>query len=223
VNAVNAQKAPRPSILIADDHRPTRLAMRELLDGNGFDVVGDTGDARSAVRLARRLRPDICLLDINMPGDGLVAAQTIHAQVPDTVVVMLTVSDSDAHLFEALRVGAKGYLVKGGDPDDIIERLRATLDGEPALSEGVTMRIIDQFQDQRSRRVYLADRGFVSLSVREAEVLDALRAGLRTDQIARRLHVAPVTVRSHVSALLRKLGARNRDEAIALVDGAGLS
>jgi two-component system, NarL family, nitrate/nitrite response regulator NarL len=211
---------PRPTVLLADDHRPTRQALRELLDDAGFDVIADTGDGRSAVDIARNAEPDLCLLDINMPGDGIEAARSISRELPETVVVMLTVSNADEHLFEALRAGARGYLLKGGDPDRMVASLRDTLAGEPALSHGLAMRIIDQFNDQRSRQVYVPDRGFVSLSAREAEVLDALRQQLRTDQIARRLHIAPVTVRSHVSALLRKLGVSNRDEAVALVDAA---
>jgi two-component system, NarL family, nitrate/nitrite response regulator NarL len=209
---------PRPTVLLADDHRPTREALRELLHDAGFEVIADTGDGRSAVQIARNAEPDICLLDINMPGDGIEAARSISRDLPETAVVMLTVSTADEHLFEALRAGARGYLLKGGDPDRMLSGLRDTLSGEPALSEGLTMRIIDQFNDQRSRQVYVPDKGFVSLSAREAEVLDALRHDLRTDQIARRLHVAPVTVRSHVSALLRKLGVSSRAEAVELVD-----
>jgi two-component system, NarL family, nitrate/nitrite response regulator NarL len=210
----------RPTVLVADDHPPTRRILREVLEDDGFDVVATPPDGRSAVGIARNAQPDICILDINMPGDGTEAARSIVRELPDTVVVMLTVSTSDEDLFAALRAGARGYLVKGGDPAAMIARLRTILSGEPALSEGLTMRIIDQFAEQRSRQLYVAGRGFVTLSVREADVLEALRLNLRTDQIARRLDISPGTVRTHVSALLRKLGVRNRAEAVELVEAA---
>lgn len=209
------------SVVIADDHRPTVELTEEILTAAGFDVVATAGDAAGAVKAARRHRPDVCLLDIQMPGSGIDAARAISEALPDTAVVMLTVSRDDNHLFDALRAGARGYLVKGTDPDAMVEALRAVLAGEPALSPGLAMRIIEQFRAGRSRRVYVPERGAVTLSPREAEVLELLRQGLRTDQIARRLYVAPVTVRTHVASILKKLNASDRQEVIRMFQREG--
>ena len=208
----------RPTIVIADDHEPTRQMVGAILRDGGFDVVAEVGDAAGAVAAAGRYTPDVCLLDINMPGSGIVAARQISAAVAGTAVVMLTVARDDDHLFDALRAGACGYLFKGSAPDAILGALRLALDGEPALSPGLAMRILDQFRDDRSHRVSVPDRGTVQLSAREAEVLGLLREGRSTAQIARQLYIAPVTVRSHVAAVIKKLHVSDRAEAVRMFD-----
>lgn len=207
-----------PTVVMADDHAPTRQLVASILRDGGFDVVAEGADAGAAVAAALRLRPDVCLLDINMPGSGIVAAREISAALPQTAIVMLTVARDDDHLFDALRAGACGYLFKGSDPDVLLAALRGALAGEPALSPGLAMRILDQFRQDRSHRVYVPDRGAVQLSAREAEVLELLREGRTTAQIARQLYIAPVTVRSHVASVLKKLNASDRDEAVRLFD-----
>jgi DNA-binding NarL/FixJ family response regulator len=195
-----------------------RDTIASILIADGFDIVGRATDARTAVKLATRLQPDVCVLDINMPGGGIDAAATISAKVPDTVVVMLTVHVDDDHLFDALRAGARGYLVKGTSPEAMTAALRRALIGEPALSPGLAMRIVEQFAAAESRRVHVPSRGFVQLSPREAEVLDLMRQGLSTSVIAQRLFVSPVTVRTHISSVLKKLNATDRADALQMFD-----
>lgn len=202
------------TVVLADDHVPMRETVAEVLTGGGFRVVGQAGDGPGAIALVKRRRPDVCVLDINMPGGGIAAAGTIAADYPGTSVVMLTVHVDDDHLFDALRVGARGYLVKGSDPDEMVASLQALLRGEPALSPGLAMRVLERFRGTGSRRVHVPERGMVELSHREAEVLDLLRQGLSTSLIAQRLFVSPVTVRSHIASVLKKLNAPNRQAAI---------
>jgi DNA-binding NarL/FixJ family response regulator len=207
-----------PTVVLADDHVPMREMIAELLADGGYHVVGQAGDADGAVTLARRKRPSVCMLDINMPGGGIEAARDIVATVPETAVVMLTVHVDDDHLFDALRAGARGYVVKGTAPDEMLAALWALLRGEPGLSPGLAMRILEQFRATESRRVHVPDRGFVELSPREAEVLDLLRQGLSTRLIAQRLYVSPVTVRSHIAAALKKLNVADRESALRMFD-----
>jgi DNA-binding NarL/FixJ family response regulator len=181
-------------------------------------VGAEGGDAAGAIACAEAHDPDVCLLDISMPGNGITAAHSITRARPDTSVVMLTVMLDDDHLFDALRAGARGYLVKGTDPDTLVTALRNTLDGEPALSPGIAMRIVEHLGASGSRRVHVRDVGAVRLSPREAEVLDLLRQGLRTNEIARRLFISQVTVRTHIASILKKLNAADREEAIRMFD-----
>jgi DNA-binding NarL/FixJ family response regulator len=206
------------TVVIADDHDQIRAQTRAIVEGGGFVVVAEASDATAAVVAVQRHRPDVCLLDIRMPGGGIEAAKEIAVRAPETAVVMVTVARGDQELFDALRAGARGYLLKGTDPATMVAALRAVLDGEPALSPGVAMRILDQFRNDRSRRVHVPGQGDVELSPREAEVLGFLREGLTTAQIAGRMHVAPVTVRTHIASLLRKLRVRDRGEAVRIFD-----
>lgn len=210
--------ADAATVVLADDHVPMRESVAEILVRAGFRVVGQAGDASAAIALAKRRRPAICVLDINMPGGGIEAARTISVTVPETAVVMLTVHVDDDHLFDALRAGARGYIVKGSPPDVLVASLHDVLLGEPGLSPGIAMRILEQFQGTESRRVHVPSRGFVELSPREAEVLDLLRQGLPTGLVAKRLFVSPVTVRSHIASIVKKLNAANRDEALRMFD-----
>lgn len=208
----------RERVVIADDHAPTRAGIREALEQGGFDVVAAVARADTAVEAALQHRPDVCLLDVHMPGSGITAAEELSSQLPGTAVVMLTVSTEDDDLFAALRAGALGYLLKGMDPDRLPEALRGVIRGEAALPRSLTLRLIDEFRAKGSRRIPLPGRRPVELTGREWEVLEALREGLTTKQIAERLSVAPVTVRTHVAALLRKLRVEDRGAAIRLFD-----
>ncbi len=163
-------------------------------------------------------QPDVVLLDVHMPGSGIGAARTLTAELPSAAVVMLTVSRDDADLFEALRAGARGYLLKDIDPDRLGPALRGVLDGEAALPRGLVARLVDEFRG-RSRAPSAAEAAAASLTSREWQVLDGLGKGLTTGQIAEELFVAPVTVRTHVSSVLRKLGVGSRDAAVRLIRG----
>jgi DNA-binding NarL/FixJ family response regulator len=195
-----------------------RAQTRDILERAEFEVLEEASDAAGAIAATERLRPDVCLLDIRMPGGGIHAAAEIAVKAPDTAVVMVTVARGDQELFDALRAGARGYIFKGTDPATMISALRAVLDGEPAFSPGIAMRILDQFRNDRSRRVHVPGQGDVELSPREAEVLVLMREGQSTAQIARSMHVAPVTVRTHVASLLRKLRVADRESALRMFE-----
>lgn len=211
----------RMKVLIADDHPPTRAGVRATLEAAGFDVCCEVGDAQSAVARALEEKPDLCLLDIHMPGGGgISAAGQITAQLPDTAVVMLTVSRNDADLFDSLRAGAAGYLLKDTDPDRLPIALKGVLEGEAAVPRQLVTRLIEEFRGGRTkRRIPLIGGRGVELTSREWDVLDLLREGCSTEQIAQRLFVSAGTVRSHVASMLKKLNVPNREAAVALLEG----
>ena len=205
-------------VLVADDHPPTRAGVRLALEGNGFEVCAEVGDASSAIEAARRELPDVCLLDIHMPGDGIRAAETISSELPDVAVVMLTVSRTDSDLFDALRAGASGYLLKDIDPARLPLALHGVLEGEAALPRHLVALLIEEFRERkRRRRILLRGRRSAELTDREWEVLELMRQGASTEEIASRLFISPVTVRTHVSAILRKLRVPTREAAIELL------
>jgi DNA-binding NarL/FixJ family response regulator len=206
-------------ILIADDHPPTRAGVKAALEKDGFVVCAQAADAQAAIEAARAERPDVCLLDIHMPGDGIHAAETISRELPDAAVVMLTVSRSDGDLFNALRAGASGYLLKDIDPARLSLALRGVLEGEAALPRRLVALLIEEFRERkRRRRIPLVGRRGVELTDREWEVLELMKQGLGTEEIAARLFISPVTVRTHVSAILKKLHVPTREAALELLD-----
>ena len=214
-----ASERERPlRVVVADDHAAMIAGVRLALQGSGFEVCGQADNAQDAVRLARALRPDVALLDIHMPGNGLSAARVLGDELPETAVVMLTVSRAEADLFEALRVGARGYLLKDMDPVRLPQALRGVIAGEVALPRALTAGLVAEFRRREGapRRSLLGGRR-VRLSEREWATLELLHQGLSTKEIAERFFVTPATVRSHVSALLRKLDVSSRDEAVALL------
>ncbi len=206
-------------MILADDHAPTRTGVKAALERAGFRVLAEVADADSAVEAAERERPDVCLLDIHMPGNGISAAARITQAHPDIAVVMLTVSRDDNDLFDALRAGALGYLLKDTDPDRLPHALRGVLEGEAALPRALVARVIDEFRDRgRRRRLPLVKQKGVELTSREWEVLELMREDLSTAEIAERLFVSPVTVRSHIAAVLHKLRVPDRKAALKLLE-----
>ena len=206
-------------VLLADDHPASRAGVRAVLEAHGFEVVGEVGDASAAIDAAQRERPELCLLDIHMPGSGIHAAAEISRALPETAIVMLTVSRSDDDLFDALRAGASGYLLKDMDPARIPHALRGVLEGEAALPRSLTARLVDEFRHRGRRRIVplKGERG-VELTSREWQVLELMKEGLTTAEIAGRLFVTRVTVRRHVGSILRKLRVGSRQEAIDRLD-----
>jgi DNA-binding NarL/FixJ family response regulator len=205
-------------VLIADDHAPIRAGVRAALEADGCIVCAEAASADEAVAAAVRERPDVCLVDISMPGDGILAVADIAARMPDTPIVMLTVSASPQHLFEALSAGAAGYLLKDMDSDQLPRAVRAAVAGEAPISGVLTARLVEEFR-RRGRRTTLGvgDGRRVELTRREWDVLELLADGLSTAEISHRLFIEPVTVRRHVSALLKRLGASSRAQAIDLL------
>ena len=208
-------------VLIADDHQPTRDDIRAALESTGeMTVCAEAADASEAIAAASREKPDVCVLDLKMPGSGTAAAWEITSRLPTTRVIILTVFDDDAHLFPALRAGASGYLLKDFLPGQLEDAIRAVVRGEAALPGPLLARVLDEFRERGPRRRQLEiDAGGTRLTSREWEVLQLLRRGLTTDAIARELSVSHATVRSHTAALLRKLRVPDRKSAISLFDG----
>jgi len=180
-------------------------------------IVAEVATAEAAVDAALQHRPDIALLDIHMPGSGIVAAREISRRVPDAAIVMLTVSRDDADLFQALSAGARGYLLKDTDPDRLSLALQGVLDGEAALPRSLTARLVEDFQD-RERSDHRRRGALAKLTEREWQILELLHDGNDTRQIAAELFVSPVTVRSHVSGILHKLRVPDRAAAVNLID-----
>jgi len=191
-----------------------RLALEQRGD---FRVCAEAADADAALAAAERERPDVCLLDINMPGSGIAAAGRISAALPDTAVVMLTVSRQDEDLFDALRAGASGYLLKGMDENRIGDELHRVLNGEATLPGTLVARLVEEFRVREHHRVALAEGPAARLTGREWDVLETMRKGATTAEISERLFVSPTTGRSHVSAIVLKLGVANREAAIKLL------
>ncbi len=206
-------------MLIADDHAPTRAMIRGAVEQGGFEVVAEAPDADGAVERVRELVPDVALLDVRMPGDGLRAAERIAASRPEVAIVMLTVSDDEEDFFTALAVGASGYLVKGQDPAEIPRALGRVLSGGAAVDATLARRLVEEFRAGTGRR--LSDRlpNGARLTPKEWEVVERLADGLATREIASQLGVAEVTVRTHLSSIYRKLDAKDRAEALAMVRG----
>jgi DNA-binding NarL/FixJ family response regulator len=212
-----------PRVLLVDDHPLTREGLAALLGGHGFDVVGQAGDGRDAIDLARELQPDVILLDLSMPElDGLEALPRLRTEAPDCEVVVLTASGDEEDLLTAIRAGAAGYLLKTEPPERLVDFLHGAAAGEAALSGTVARRLLDQVRNGRPSDGGVPESIARLLSARELEVLLLLDEHLGTDQIATRLFISEHTVRSHVKSLLRKLDVSSRREALeALADARG--
>lgn len=206
-------------VVIADDHPPTRSRIRQALEEGGCVVVGEAGTADEAVALVSSTEPGVALLDIHMPGNGIHAAQEIGRVAPSTAVVMLTQSDEDDDLFDSLRAGAVGYLLKGSDPSLLAESLRRVLAGEAAMSPALVARIMEEFRAPTRPRFLRRTPAAARLSPREWEVMELLGEGLTTEQVARRLFLSPTTVRVHVSGVVKKLRVKDRESAFRVLRG----
>ncbi|HEY3208052.1 MAG TPA: response regulator transcription factor [Gaiellaceae bacterium] len=205
-------------VLIADDHPATRADMREAVEQDErFTVVAEATDGAAAVQAALRERPDLCLVDTRILGSGIAATREITTRLPDTKVVMITVSLDDDDLFNSLRAGAIGYLLKDIDPARLPHALNDAVEGGAPIPRRLVARMVAEFRDHAPRRRPVVSEPGYDLTSREWEVLGLLREGLSTAQIAARLMVSRVTVRSHVAAVLRKLGLPNRD-ALRTID-----
>ncbi len=211
-------------VLIADDQALVRAGFRALLDAQPeIEVVGEAADGEQAVRLARQLRPAVVLMDIRMPGtDGLEATRRIAADegLAATRVVILTTFDLDEYVFEALRVGASGFLVKDTEPVDLLNAVRAVARGDALLSPSVTRRLIEEFAAKL--RTPTSTAALRLLTDREREVLTLVGHGLSNDEIAARLFVSPATAKTHVSRAMTKLGARDRAQLVVTAYETGL-
>jgi len=213
------------AVAIADDQALVRAGFAALLEAaDDLRLVGEASDGEEAVALARRARPDVVLMDIRMPGvDGIEATRRIVAD-PDLAgvrVVILTTYELDEYVFEALRAGASGFLTKDVEPDVLRQAVRTVAEGHALLSPSVTRRVVDAFAST-SRAT--PDRSLVEqLSPREQEVLALVAEGLSNQEIAERLHMSPLTAKTHVSRIMQKVGARDRAQLVVVAFQSGLA
>jgi DNA-binding NarL/FixJ family response regulator len=212
-------------VLLADDQALIRAGFRVLLEAAGdIAVVGEAADGAQAVRLARSERADVVLMDIRMPGtDGLAATRRIAADdgLAGVRVIILTTFETDEYVYQAIRSGASGFLLKDAEPADLIQAVRVVARGEALLAPSVTRRLITDLAS-RPDRPRTDDRLLGRLTEREREVLGLVAAGLSNDEIAGRLFVSPLTAKTHVSRIMSKLGAHDRAQLVVLSYESGL-
>jgi DNA-binding NarL/FixJ family response regulator len=208
----------RIRIVVADDHPVVRDGLRAILaTEREFEVVGEAGDGAETIQQVTALRPDILLLDLEMPGmDGVEALRRLHDQMPEARVIVFTAFDTDDRILEAVRAGAQGYLLKGVPRQELFQAIRIVHAGGSLLQPVVASRLLRQVRQEQTSPVIEA------LTARELEVLRLLAQGLQNKEIAARLFITERTVKFHVSAILGKLGAGNRTEAVRAAVQQGL-
>lgn len=204
------------TVVLADDHARVRAQVRDALEAGGCVIAGEGASAEQAIELAVAHAPEVVLLDIHMPGNGIHAAQQIRHRVPDTAIVMLTQSADDDDLFDSLRAGASGYLLKSADPANLPDALRGVLAGEAAMPPSLVTRILNEFR-RPTRRPFARSSAASKLSPREKEVMELLAQGLSTEEAGKQLFLSPTTIRVHVSTVLRKLQVKDRAGAFKLL------
>ncbi|MFI5958620.1 response regulator [Cryptosporangium sp. NPDC051539] len=209
-------------VLLADDQALVRLGLRALLENEpGIEVVGDVGDGLAAVSAALRTRPDVILMDVRMPGiDGIEASRRIVGALAETRIIVLTTFEIDEYIFDALRVGASGFLLKDTRPAELLDAIRQVVAGGALLSPSVTRRVVKTFVDQPARVAKPHPR-WSSLTEREQEISGLVSEGLSNDEIADRLVISPATVRTHVGRAMVKLGARDRAQLVVFAIQSG--
>jgi DNA-binding NarL/FixJ family response regulator len=212
-------------VLLVDDQALVRAGFRVLIEhAEGLEVAGEATDGDEAVSRARAERPDVVLMDIRMPGvDGIEATRRIAAdpRLAATRVIILTTFGEDRYVFEALRAGASGFLLKDVEPENLLEAIRIVAGGESLLSPAVTRRLIEAFVARPEPRA-TPPEALAELTPREVEVLALVAGGLSNEEIAERLVLSPLTAKTHVSRILMKLGARDRAQLVMLAYESGL-
>ena len=214
------------TVLLAEDQAIVRAGFRALLDAEpGIEVAGEAADGRDAVGIARDLRPDVVLMDIRMPElDGIEATRRItsDAALAHTRVLVLTTFELDEYVFGALRAGASGFLLKGGQPAELVTAIRSVAAGESLLAPSVTRRLIEAYVSRPEPSARAPD-GLDELTERELEVLRLVALGQNNREIAETLQLSPLTAKTHVSRILMKLGARDRVQLVVIAYQAGVA
>jgi len=211
-------------VLLADDQALVRAGFRSLLDAvDDIEVVGEASDGDEAVRLATDLKPDVALMDIRMPGlDGLAATRAIveDESLPDVRIVILTTFGLDEYVFEAIRSGASGFLVKDTEPEELIQAVRVVAAGDALLSPGVTKSLLAEFATRAKEPPPTG--GLDELTEREREIVALVGEGLSNQEIAERLFLSPATAKTHVSRAMGKLRVRDRAQLVVIAYESGL-
>lgn len=204
----------RLRVMLVDDHALVRAAVRQALDAPDVELVAEASSAEEALVLAPQVRPDVMLVDITLPGlDGVGLVRELAPRLPQTRIVMLTVSSADRDLLDAMRYGASGYLTKDVSPEALLRAVRSAWDGELAMPRRMAARLVHRLVETSVPASAPGDPTLATLTSREAEVLRFLAAGRTDREIATALTISPRTVETHVSAILHKLGVRSRAEA----------
>ncbi len=213
-------------VLLADDHTLFRQGLRHLLaDHPRLEIVGEAADAQEAIQLVRRLRPDVVLMDLHMPGGGgIEATRTVRGELPEVSVLILTVSENEDDLLAALRAGAKGYILKTSDFDQLLRSLDTVASGQAALAPEMTTKLLTQLSgDETTPAARRRGEPHHQLSERELEILRLIAEGASNRQIAGQLYLSENTVRTHLVHILGKLGLENRVQAAAYALRNGLA
>jgi DNA-binding NarL/FixJ family response regulator len=212
------------TVLIADDQALVRVGLRKILESEPeLSVVGEAEDGEDAVAAAKRLRPDVVLMDIRMPVlDGIEATRRIVGAQPATRVLMLTTFGLDTYVFEALRAGASGFMLKDAPPEEIVAAVRIVASGDALLAPAITRAVVEEFVRQQPVAKQAPPVAVEELTPREREVLDLLARGLSNPEICERLVISEATAKTHVARILQKLGLRDRVQAVIYAYESGL-
>ena len=215
----------RIKLMIADDHRLFREGIKALLAvTEDIEIVGEAEDGESALARCQELQPDVILMDINMPGlNGIRATEQILQKQPQTRIVMLTMLEDDASIFNAMRMGARGYLLKGADPNEVLSVIRAVADGQALFGPAIATRLMNYFKELGSKSGSTETLTlFPELTERELEILRLIAQGLNNQEIAQKFVLSPKTVRNHITNIFSKLQVADRAQAIVRAREAGL-
>lgn len=209
-----AETSPRIRVMLVDDHELVRAAVRQAITTPGIELVAEAASAEEALQSAPHVRPDVLLVDIDLPGmDGVDLVRELAPRLPQTRIVMLTVSSADHHVVDAVRLGAVGYLTKDLSPEALVRAVRSAHAGELAMQRGLAARLVRRFVEITRRSPTTDDPALALLTARENEVFRLLASGLTDREIGEALTISTRTVETHVGAVLHKLGVRNRAEA----------
>ena len=210
-------------LIIVDDHKLFREGIKALLAvTDDIEIVGEAEDGATALKRIRELEPDVILMDINMPGlNGIRVTEQILAQHPQTRIIMLTMLEDDASIFHAMRAGARGYLLKGAEPKEVLSVIRAVAEGQALFGPAIATRLMNYFKEL-SAKPAVSGTPFPELTERELEILRLISQGLNNQQITQKLVLSPKTVRNHITSIFSKLQVADRAQAIVRAREAGL-